>query len=599
VTSCPLTLPAHASLLTGLEPPAHGLRDNGAGALPADLPTLAETLARRGYRTAAFVGSRVLDRRFGLARGFAIYDDRMAAEQLSAQGDPERDADAVTDAALAWLRADAEPAAGGDRARLLWIHYYDPHAPYVPPGLSPAASDQIRYAGEVAHVDRELGRLLAALPGGAESWLVAAVGDHGEAFDEHGERGHGVLLHRETLEVPLVVAGPGVARGRVVDAPVPTRALASSLLALLGRKEEAKAFGEGLPALGADDSSASSVPIYSETWLPATAYGWSELRALTTTSFRYIAAPRPELYDLAADRDERRNLAPEQPALARRLARELDQLATAGGRREPAPLPADDELRDALASLGYLSGASGAGTDAGRPRRPERTPRLDPKDGLPLLERYEAAKRLLAAENPTAARGELEALVRANPENVPFVTALGAVLLGAGEGERALAAYRRAVELNPGADFAHANLGKAFASLGRADEARRALGAALERNPRLARAWLALAELEQRRGHADGERKLLEQAVRAGTDSAGILTRLAQIEMAAGELALAGGHLEEATSLRPGWAAGWLVRGELERARGDRAAARNFFLRAIEAEPDSEAASLARRFLLR
>ena len=156
--------------------------------LAGDVPTLASVLSQRGYATAAFVASRVLDRRFGLARGFATYDDRMAAEQTGEYGYPERNAAAVTDAALAWLAAaPARPAV------LLWVHYYDPHAPYDPPGS--AARPAARYAGEVACVDREIGRLLAGAAHRRAAPLVAAVADHGESLGEHGEHAHGVFLY--------------------------------------------------------------------------------------------------------------------------------------------------------------------------------------------------------------------------------------------------------------------------------------------------------------------------------------------------------------------------------------------------------------------
>ncbi|HET9229475.1 MAG TPA: sulfatase, partial [Thermoanaerobaculia bacterium] len=158
VTPVPLTLPAHASLLTGLTPPEHGIRDNGTAVLPKDVPTLATAFSSRGYATAAFVASRVLDRRFGLARGFGHYDDKAPAEQIGEYGYPERNARQMTDAALEWL---ARKPAG--KPLFLWVHYYDPHAPYEAPG----DGDRQRYAGEVAYMDREIGRLLAGLPGGA------------------------------------------------------------------------------------------------------------------------------------------------------------------------------------------------------------------------------------------------------------------------------------------------------------------------------------------------------------------------------------------------------------------------------------------------
>ena len=182
LTATPLTLPAHCTLLTGLDPPSHGVRDNGVASLPENLPTLATVLAARGYETAAFVSSRVLDRRFGLARGFGLYDDFLVAERTGEQGYPERDAAAVTAAALGWAQL-RQPG----RSFFLWVHYYDPHAPYEPPGNWAGASAARRYAGEIAYVDREIGRLLAGLPDAGRR-IVAAVGDHGEMLGEHGEK---------------------------------------------------------------------------------------------------------------------------------------------------------------------------------------------------------------------------------------------------------------------------------------------------------------------------------------------------------------------------------------------------------------------------
>ena len=200
----PLTLPAHCTLMTGRNPPEHGVRDNGSTRLPPEIPTLAEAFAARGYATGAFVSSLVLDRRFGLDRGFGVYDDALVAERTGEQGYPERDAAAVTDAALAWT-SKLPPGS----PRFLWVHYYDPHAPYQPPGSWTGASAGRRYAGEVAYMDREIGRLLASLPASPAGRIVAVVGDHGEMLGEHGEKEHGIFLYRAALEVPLILSGPG------------------------------------------------------------------------------------------------------------------------------------------------------------------------------------------------------------------------------------------------------------------------------------------------------------------------------------------------------------------------------------------------------
>ena len=560
----PLTLPAHCSLLTGRDPPGHGVHDNGTAALPAGLPTLATVLKDRGYATAAFVASRVLDRRFGLDRGFGTYDDRMAAERIGEYGYPERNAGDVTTAALAW-------AAGRPRGRpyFLWVHYYDPHAPYAAPGTAGGGTPAARYAGEVAYVDREIGRLLKGLPADGGRTLVAAVGDHGEMLGEHGEAGHGVFLYRAGLEVPLVVAGPGVPPGTVVPGTVGTRALPSTLLRLLGLPGDVGPFGSSLPGLSVSEPVYRAEPVYSETWLPATAYGWSPLHAVSDGRWRFILAPRPELYDFVADPGEQRNLVAERPGDRVRLERALADVRGVKGVAAPAVKP-DAELAESLASLGYHSGASGS-----------RAGTIDPKDGISMLAELDHAKQWQREGRTREAVARLEDLVRRSPGNVPFLVRLAVAQSAAGRGEAGLATLKHAVGLNPRLDFLHAHLADAYLDQGRLGEARAEYEVALELNPRFARAWLGLGEAAGRTGEPGAEVAVLRRAVDAGTDSALVWTRLAELELAAGNVAAAGRSAEEATRLVPEMAHAWLLRGSLAEKAGRLAEAVTLYEKAI------------------
>lgn len=562
LSASPLTLPAHASLLTGLEPPEHGAVDNGTSVLAGDVPTLATLLAARGHACAAFVASRVLDRRFGLARGFEPYDDRMAAERTGEYGYPERDAASVTEAALAWL--GRRPAG---RPFFLWVHYYDAHAPYDGDGATP----QERYAGEVRAVDAAVGRLLAALPRGEQAPLVAAVGDHGEAFGEHGEHGHGLLLHEPVLRVPLLLGGPGLPAGRVVTEPVATRQLAATLLRLA--TGSAEPLGASLPGLDARPTPPQETPVFSETRLPASAYGWSPLRALSLGRWRYVEAPRPELYDLQADPGERRDLSRARPSELGRLRRVLLELLAGLRPRPPGPAP-DPEAARAVRDLGYLSGASGS---AGG--------RVDPKDGLAWLAELEAAKGALRDGRVSEARASLRALCARSPGNVPFLNQLAAAELEDGDPAAALRTLRQARDLNPRSEFAHLHLGQALRQLGRGDEARAAYERALELDPRAAQAWLALAEMARDAGRAADERGLLERAAAAGTGSVAVLVRLAQLELTDGSLEAADGHLREASSLLPDLAAAWLLWGAVAERQGRTSAALARYERATSLAP--------------
>lgn len=569
VTPSPLTLPAHASLLTGLAPPEHGVRDNGTAVLPAQVPTLATALSARGYATAAVVASRVLDRRFGLARGFASYDDKTPAEQIGEYGYPERNARQVTDAALEWL---ARRPAG--KPFFLWVHYYDPHAPYE--SRDGATQTNRLYAGEIAYMDREIGRLLAELPGGGARTLIAAVGDHGEMLGEHGERQHGLFLYKAALEVPLIVAGPGVPAAKVVAEAAPTRRLAATLLRLAGAGKAAAPFGPPLPGLPLPGLMAGvpAGPIYSETHFPLSAYGWSPLQSVFDGRWKLIVAPKPELYDLAADPAESRNLLDQNRDEARRLKGALQTQEREFARRKVAPQAPDRELARSLQSLGYAagSGTRGKGT-------------IDPKDGAPLLEEFRAAKELTERGQPKQAAEKLAALVKRSPGNVPFLTALAAAQLASGEGETALATYRRAAQENPGLDFLHLNLADAYRRLGRVEAARKEYALVLELNPRFAAAWWNLADLAEKAGKPAEARQLLAKAVSTGTESVSILVRLAELEIASGDAAAADRHLRQAVDLAPSWVAAWLVWGQQAEKAGRLDEALDRYLRAANVAP--------------
>ncbi len=538
LTPCPLTLPAHASLLTGLDPAEHGLRVNGEGALAAELPTLQSVLASRGWSTAAFIGSRVLDHRYGLARGFDLYDDRMAAERVGQYGYPERDAAAVTDAALGWIRK-----LRSDRNAFSWVHYYDPHAPYDAPGSNPASPARTRYLEEVGWVDRQLGRLLDGLPGGADTWLIAVVGDHGEALGEHGEETHGLFLYRGVLEVPLVLCGPKVAANRLIAGPVAAHRLAATLLSLLDGGDSPLP-GTVLPGL-ADTFDENPQPVFSETWFPLAAYGWAPLVAITHQDWRYVSAPRPELYNLKSDPGEVRNVVAEKPGIARRM-RELAAALTARAAREPSAVVADAEVGQALEALGYFEGTSDEACDG-----------IDPKDGRALRESMDAARLELEGGRAPAAVQRLEIVLEKNPSNPVAWTRLAEARAKGGDLEGAAEAQRRAAALRPSSEFSQLALGDAELRIGNRASARAAWRRAVAVDPRFASAWARLAVLARQDGGAGSERSVLLEARNAGTASVSLLVRLAALE-ATGEV----DHLfREATELLPEESGPWLEWG--------------------------------------
>ncbi|MGE0641969.1 MAG: sulfatase-like hydrolase/transferase [Thermoanaerobaculia bacterium] len=566
----PLTLPAHASLLTGFDPNEHGLRDNNGGVLPHEATTIAESLSASGYATIAVVGSRVLDHRLGLDRGFDVYDDRMAAERVGEFGYAERPAREVVDAALREGRAVPEK-----RPLFLWVHFYDAHSPYEGAGTS----ERERYRSEIEAIDREIGRLLAALASmraDRPRWVIA-VGDHGESFGENGEFEHGYLLHEATLAVPLIVQGPGLKPGTVLRAPVATVRLAATMAAVAGPPGSAAPSASPSPSgtsrprvagrpleLGRENE---PLPVYHETEFPASTYGWSPLVAVSRGRWRLVVGPKPALFDLEADAAELANRLSAEPEVARELRKALRELE-----RRPAlhagPAPRDADLAAALASLGYLSGASAKrGT-------------LDPAEGLRLLPDFEVAKRKLAAGDLAGARADLRTLVRKSPYSVPFLSQLAYAEQRAGEFATARRTWELALAVNPANEFLLTGLAALELEAGQPEAAERAYREALAANPRHLPAWIGLGEMLSRAGRPADEERALRDAVAAHCDSAILHTRLARIGLARGELAAAEADGRRATELLPDWPVAWQVWAEVAARAGDETAARERAARA-------------------
>jgi arylsulfatase A-like enzyme len=217
IATAPVTAPAHASLLTGLYPLRHGVRDNSTHYLPEDIPTLAEWLSEAGYRTAAFVSTVILERRYGLDQGFEVYDDDIRSSSASHERrmTVERPAAATADRALAWL-----DALDGGESFFLWVHFYDPHIPYSPPSPWAEKYRDQTYDGEIAYMDSQIGRLLQHPRAAADDVIVMAIGDHGESLGEHGEKTHGLLVYDSTLRVPWILRLPGGPSGVRIAAPI-------------------------------------------------------------------------------------------------------------------------------------------------------------------------------------------------------------------------------------------------------------------------------------------------------------------------------------------------------------------------------------------
>jgi arylsulfatase A-like enzyme len=345
ISVAPLTLPAHASLFTGLYPSRHGVHDNVGRALAPHHTTLAELLRAQGFRTGAFVGSIVLDRNRGLAQGFEQYTG-VRARDTSDPRIGQRRADAVVDDAIRWLD-------GVDGRFLLWTHLYDPHRPYDPPDPFRSVSDP--YVGEIAFADSQIGRLLQALErrGRLDQTLVIVAGDHGESLGEHGERDHGAFLYESVLRVPLVIRAPGIRSARI-GAVVRLVDLMPTVLDFFGMMPP-RVDGVSLTDLMRGRKSDLGLEAYAESRYPI--LDCKPLRSMRDARFKVIDAPHPELYDLDADPFEMTNLYDERQPLADAMLRRLRSIAAvdiAAQRFPTATGPAvPPDLVASLSALGY------------------------------------------------------------------------------------------------------------------------------------------------------------------------------------------------------------------------------------------------------
>jgi len=365
LTSVPLTLPSHATILTGLHPPRHGARDNGIFKVGSEQTTLAEILRAHGYQTAAFVACFVLDARFGLDQGFDVYDFAVGEDGYRPRmvDFNERSADEVTDAATDWLERRRDET----RPFFAWVHYFDPHLPYRSPLQDQPQFRDRPYEAEITFTDQQLGRLLdrMAVLGLRDRTLVVVVSDHGEALGEHGESTHGMFIYNCTVRVPLLFSCPGLLSGphRIADRLVGTVDLRPTIEDLLGLESSAPTDGVSLLR---DDADADR-RLYVETEGPLHMVGWSPLYGLQTLRYKYVQAPEPEFYDLRKDPEETQNLFTERSGALRAMEAELEHLQEQwGGATDASARQMSEEELERLRSLGYVH-STGARSDEDRP----------------------------------------------------------------------------------------------------------------------------------------------------------------------------------------------------------------------------------------
>ncbi|MEM9597239.1 MAG: sulfatase-like hydrolase/transferase [Acidobacteriota bacterium] len=540
----PLTLPAHVSMLTGMLPPDHGVRDNLGYAVPVQAPSyLPNLLGDLGYATGAAVSAFPLGRVTGFDGGFEIFEDR--GDYRPELGVPglERSGAETLASILPWLRRVGTEK----RPFFLLFHIYEPHYPYTPP--EPFASRlEDPYDGEVAEADRVVGLLLDELRqlGVYDRAAIVLISDHGEGLMEHGEQEHGVLLYRGVLQVPLMVKLPENRRGGTSVADSASLVdLAPTLLELAGAGIPTELPGSSLVQKTSGGEPVVDRPLYAETFYPRIHLGWSELVSVVQDDHQYLEAPRseaeggvgPELFDLAADPAQTRNLFPEE----RRRVGEMRQALRAVDARFENPGAADEASREALASLGYISGGGG---DRGGPLP-------DPREWIHVFESLKQA-------------------------NLAF---------DARDFERAADLYRRTVEDDPSMVAAWTSLGRSLLALDRPQEAVIAFGEALGRTDDPADIAREAFEVHRALGQAKEARALLDGLVERFPGEVRLRYLRAQLAMGERRFDDALVDAEAALGVAPGSADAVYLRGTVQIGRGDLGAAEKDLRRALELEP--------------
>jgi arylsulfatase A-like enzyme/Tfp pilus assembly protein PilF len=582
-STVPFTLPAHSSIMTGLYPPGHGVRENVGYVLDEQVPTLAELLGKAGWATGGFVSAFVLDSRWGIGRGFDHYFDGFDLQEMETAnlGSVQRDGAETVAAAVSWL--DERPA---DRPFFLWLHLYDPHEPYTPAEPFKSQYPGRPYDAEVAYTDSLVGDFRRALDerGLVEDTLVILTSDHGEGLGDHGEIVHGFFLYDSTIHVALIVRPPSHnGGGRVVDRAVSHVDLLPTILELVGLPVAENVHGRSLAPLIAGQDVAWDRPVYSESLYPLLHYGWAPLRALRTDRFKLIDVPRPELYDLAEDPAEEQNLHDREPNRANELTAALGDLRhrIESGERVGGTGPEMDERTLAqLQALGYVAGQGGVSIED-----EDEQGRADPKDRLQLHQKIMAAQSMMGSHDNDVAKRLLEQVLAADEAILDAHQMLGQIAAEEERPEDALRHFRRALELNPEHERSLFGLAAAYADLERFDDALVGFRRILELKGSDVRASLAIADICVELERFDDAAAALEQASATGETSALFANRLGELRVEQGRDDEAVPLFERAIAMKDDFALPHFNLGVVYEERGDLQPAVEQYERAIEIAP--------------
>ena len=591
IAPAPTTLPSHTSIFTGLQPPVHGVRDNASFLVPDEAVTLAERLKAEGYRTQAFVSAMVLHRMYNLHQGFDGYDDQLwgGGDRADISLMRERSGERTMDLVLQWLdgnlsaRSEATPF-------FLWVHLFDPHAPYDPPP-SDAKAAPTPYDGEIASVDRQIGRFVEALrrKNVLDNTILVFTSDHGESLGEHGEATHAVFIYESTVRVPLILRYPRkLPTGKVYDGPVRSVDIMPTILGLVGAAPS-KSQGADLGAAFAGTRPPPTFPQYSESLHPELEYGMAPLYGVRVGDWTYIRAPRPELYNRTNDPAETQNLLEaslagsgaagrgaanvEAMKLDQQLTEllgELERLALA-----PKAKPVDQDTVDMLRALGYVAD----------PEVKEGLQGMDPKDGIQIYAQIQNARQLSHDGDYAACTRLLEPLLKKMPKNVSALNTAALCETKMGNGKAAEQYYLRSLATDPRQHFVLVQLGRLQLAERQMEKARASFGKALEVLPGSVEAMSLLGYLNLVNGSLDEAKVWFDRAIEEDPS-------YAQSHIGYGDLYAAEQNYREAkesyakaAELEPRSFHAWFNGGLCALRLGEVEAAERYLIRAAEVDP--------------
>jgi len=508
-STVPFTLPAHSSILTGLYPPGHGVRENVGYTLDPGIPTLAEVLSSGGWNTAGFVSAFVLDGRWGIGRGFDHYFDDFDLAEFDTPNlsSVQRSGDVTIAEAVRWL--DSRPKSS---PFFLWLHLYDPHDPYTPPEPFKSMYPNRPYEGEVAYTDSLIGEFRTSLEerGLLDRSLVILTADHGEGLGDHGEASHGFFVYDTTIHVSLIVRPPaGSVEGRVVDSAVSHVDIFPTILDAARLAAPKAVHGQSLLPMVAGENVELVRGVYSESLYPLLHYGWAPLRVIRTGNRKLISAPRPEVFDVRSDPREKRDLSLEQPAITAELEQQLGELRTKIEVDAPAVGAAPDIDAETLAqlqALGYAAGQGGVSLEDETVR-----PRADPKDKIRIHRTVMRAQSQMR-DDEDAAEKALLSILETDPDVLDAHQMLGQISITQKRFDDSIGHFRRALELDPAHKNSLMGLASSYRALGRQEEALVGFRRVLEISGPDTKASLAIADIEISLGRFDEAAAALSDA---------------------------------------------------------------------------------------